>query len=80
MNAIGEHLSEIKSTATKMPTVDCIEKLFNYMANSFDEELGGFGGAPKFPQPGKKDIVDILYGCMYITYLSSALKILLLSD
>ncbi|HEY2343989.1 MAG TPA: thioredoxin domain-containing protein, partial [Chthoniobacteraceae bacterium] len=28
-----------------------IETCFNQLSRSFDEELGGFGGAPKFPHP-----------------------------
>jgi len=33
-----------------MPSAECISKLFNDMKTSFDEEYGGYGGAPKFPQ------------------------------
>ena len=53
MNAISAHVSEIKSMDVKLPGAECIDKLFSDMANSFDGEMGGFGGAPKFPQPGK---------------------------
>ena len=30
---------------------DAIAKCLNQLTESFDEELGGFGGAPKFPRP-----------------------------
>ena len=33
-----------------MPSTECIDKLFNDMCTSFDDEFGGYGGAPKFPQ------------------------------
>ncbi|EDO35488.1 predicted protein [Nematostella vectensis] len=51
MNAILEHASEIGLDAKDMPNKEVIEKLYQGMSKSFDEELGGFGGAPKFPQP-----------------------------
>ena len=37
-----------------MPGPDVGDKLFKMLSSSFDDELGGFGGAPKFPQPGMK--------------------------
>lgn len=33
-----------------MPSTECIDKLLSDMSTSFDEEYGGYGGAPKFPQ------------------------------
>ena len=33
-----------------MPSTECIDKLISDMSASFDEEYGGYGGAPKFPQ------------------------------
>jgi len=33
-----------------MPSTECIDKLLSDMSASFDEEYGGYGGAPKFPQ------------------------------
>ena len=38
------------SETESMPSTDCIDKLLNDMSTSFDEEYGGYGGAPKFPQ------------------------------
>lgn len=33
-----------------MPSTECIDQLLSDMSKSFDEEYGGYGGAPKFPQ------------------------------
>ena len=30
----------------------CIEQCFSQLRDAYDEELGGFGKQPKFPQPG----------------------------
>lgn len=52
LNAIQQHTGEMhKGSETEdMPSTDCIDKLLNDMSTSFDEEYGGYGGAPKFPQ------------------------------
>lgn len=38
------------SEAGGMPSTECIDKLLSDMSTSFDDEYGGYGGAPKFPQ------------------------------
>jgi uncharacterized protein YyaL (SSP411 family) len=38
-----------------LPPISSIETCFAYFANDFDDENGGFGSSPKFPQPGKFD-------------------------
>ena len=52
LTAIQQHTGEMhKGSETEgMPSTDCIDKLLNDMSTSFDEEYGGYGGAPKFPQ------------------------------
>lgn len=52
INAIQEHVNELGLDAKTMPKSEVIDKLFKGLSTSFDEDLGGFGGAPKFPQPG----------------------------
>ena len=49
-----------KATATKalsdagsLPTESSINTCYRQLAQSFEPQYGGFGGAPKFPQPGK---------------------------
>jgi len=36
---------------------DIVKKCFNTLAHTFDPVHGGFGKAPKFPQPGKRMIL-----------------------
>lgn len=52
LTAIQQHTGEMhKGSETEgLPSTDCIDKLLNDMSTSFDEEYGGYGGAPKFPQ------------------------------
>lgn len=51
MTAIKQQLEVIMSAQQKPPETKCIESLFTQLSDSFDETFGGFGGAPKFPQP-----------------------------
>ena len=52
MNAIKQHSGEIHkaSTSEDLLSAQCIENLFKVMSTNFDGEMGGYGGAPKFPQ------------------------------
>lgn len=52
IKAIQQHTGEMHepNETGDMPSAECINKLFNDMKTSFDEEYGGYGGAPKFPQ------------------------------
>lgn len=52
LSAIQQHTGEMhKASETGgMPSTECIDKLLSDMSTSFDEEYGGYGGAPKFPQ------------------------------
>ncbi|XP_005092543.1 spermatogenesis-associated protein 20 isoform X2 [Aplysia californica] len=45
----ASHASEHQSAT--VPAVTCTAKLYEMLDSSFDEERGGFGTAPKFPQP-----------------------------
>lgn len=36
-----------------LPVNTSIQTCFAYFANDFDDDNGGFGTRPKFPQPGK---------------------------
>lgn len=35
------------------PSPECIKACVLELSSSYDKEYGGFGNAPKFPQPGK---------------------------
>ncbi|XP_035696077.1 spermatogenesis-associated protein 20-like isoform X1 [Branchiostoma floridae] len=43
-------VSAVDSTAT-LPGQESVKKCLDQLDNSYDEEFGGFGHAPKFPQP-----------------------------
>lgn len=38
-----------------LPPSTSIDTCFDYLANDFDDDNGGFGTHPKFPQPGSCD-------------------------
>jgi uncharacterized protein YyaL (SSP411 family) len=40
-----------------VPGTEVLEQAINHLHQSFDEEWGGFGGAPKFPTPQNADFV-----------------------
>ena len=53
MTAIKQQLDVIMSAQQKPPEASCVEDLFTKLRGSFDDVRGGFGGAPRFPQPSK---------------------------
>lgn len=48
MAGVGE---EGSSEGRGMPGTGCIQRAYEMLDKRFDEQLGGFGNAPKFPQP-----------------------------
>ncbi len=51
--SVREFLSQASAATPSAGTLnsDILDHAFGHLADSFDEEHGGFGGAPKFPQP-----------------------------
>jgi uncharacterized protein YyaL (SSP411 family) len=54
----AEYLIKVLKDATKdknfegeISSKDSVSKCYNYLASSFDKQHGGFGIAPKFPEP-----------------------------
>ena len=39
------------SKESSIPGTGCIQRGYEMLEKRFDEQLGGFGNAPKFPQP-----------------------------
>ena len=39
-----------------LPGTGCVQRAYEMLEKRFDEELGGFGKAPKFPQPSEKHL------------------------
>ena len=60
MAAIKQQLGVIMSGQQNIPDKTCIESLLAKLSASFDEKSGGFGGAPRFPQPSMPQFV-LLY-------------------
>ncbi len=45
-----------------MPSADlCAQKCFSQLLRSYDPEMGGFSGAPKFPQPVNLEFLFSMY-------------------
>nr|XP_054762838.1 spermatogenesis-associated protein 20-like isoform X1 [Lytechinus pictus] len=54
---------QVKSTDDPSPLKSEVsEKCFKQLTDSFDDQFGGFGGAPKFPQPVNFNFLFRLYG------------------
>ena len=47
----GTHASD-KGQGEALPSDDQVVQCFQGLSDTFDKDLGGFGTAPKFPQPG----------------------------
>ena len=47
------------------PGSSCVQNAHRSLSEREDKEYGGFGSAPKFPQPGKKTIHICLNNCVY---------------
>ena len=54
-----DHISQIGklSASTGDITTDMLDEAMRGFSASFDEQFGGFGGAPKFPQPMNVDLL-----------------------
>ena len=61
MTAIKQQLDVIMSAQQKAPETKCIQSLFSQLSRSFNEEHGGFGGAPRFPQPSNFSFLMTYY-------------------
>jgi uncharacterized protein YyaL (SSP411 family) len=53
MKALMENVTVTMPEGAKLPSRDCIHQSFRQLHERFDAEYGGFGKAPKFPQPSK---------------------------
>ena len=58
LNVVAEQIATVIKSQADQAVLDVaidddiVEKAFSQIANSFDQEHGGFGDAPKFPSPG----------------------------
>ncbi len=54
----GQHVESVGE-----PTRDAVRQALGELANAFDERLGGFGGAPKFPPHQSLSLLHYEYAC-----------------
>jgi len=59
-NELFQKAIEIKADASSaVPSLESCNKCVDQMSERFDENLGGFSKAPKFPQPGMFSVIKI---------------------
>ncbi|XP_006812737.2 spermatogenesis-associated protein 20-like, partial [Saccoglossus kowalevskii] len=51
IDALMQNTTVKKTTEQNIPGLECVHRCYNQMENGYDEQWGGFGQAPKFPQP-----------------------------
>ena len=52
LHALKEAASDNEEKSNKSVNLDSVNICFNMLSKSYDNLLGGFSQAPKFPQPG----------------------------
>jgi len=58
----GTHTAEKEGKG--VPDLNSTNKCYTMLEKSYDEEFGGFGKAPKFPQPGNLIKSNLFHTCM----------------
>ncbi|KAH9514406.1 spermatogenesis-associated protein 20 [Bulinus truncatus] len=61
LDALMRELHSSDHTSNSVPGKDAYLKCFSMLKHSFDEEDGGFGSAPKFPQPVNINLLFRVY-------------------
>ncbi len=59
VDALREYMSSAPKDGT--PGTDEIDACYNQLVRSYDDQLGGFGGAPKFPHPVALNLLFRVY-------------------
>lgn len=62
----GVHATDEGSAG--VPSVQACDKGYEMLKKSFDKEFGGFGSAPKFPQPGMNFVTVCLFYMFCLTF------------
>lgn len=55
LNSAVEKQAASADSAADVISKTSVQTCFAYFANDFDDDQGGFGSSPKFPQPGRFD-------------------------
>lgn len=66
MDALEQGTQILKHEHEDLPTIKAIYHLYEMLEKVYDEKYGGFGKAPKFPQPGENN--------MFITVFALSVK------
>ena len=53
MDAISKAIEGDDTSSDRVPGVGCVQRAYETFNSRFDDNFGGFGDAPKFPQPGQ---------------------------
>ena len=51
IDILSKSLAGADGKASSLPGTGCIQRAYEMLEKRFDDKLGGFGNAPKFPQP-----------------------------
>ena len=60
MEAISKVIA-VAPSDPNLPGTGCIQRGYQLLESKFDVDYGGFGSAPKFPQPGGYSNVSTIY-------------------
>nr|CAB3266516.1 spermatogenesis-associated protein 20 [Phallusia mammillata] len=63
IEAIQKAIEVKTDSSASVPDMESCDKCAKQMSQNFDEELGGFGGAPKFPQPVNLNFLLRYFAC-----------------
>ncbi len=61
IDILSKSIAGSDSEVSGLPGTGCIQRGYEMLEKRFDEKLGGFGNAPKFPQPS-------MYMCVRTCY------------
>lgn len=71
IDAISKAIS-VSDSDDSLPGTGCIQRGYETLDKRFDSQYGGFGNAPKFPQPSKPSVYTvscIILTIIYLTFL-----------
>jgi uncharacterized protein YyaL (SSP411 family) len=71
-DAIGQHLGG--PAAPGEVSADAVQRLANQLMHHYDREHGGFGGAPKFPQPATLQMLIAVYDNNHLASMRQAVE------
>jgi uncharacterized protein YyaL (SSP411 family) len=61
LDALMKHNTKTSLTKKQVAADAAINKCFSQMERNFEPKMGGFGTAPKFPQPGQIKLSNMYF-------------------